>query len=173
MPSARDAASAPRIAGSDLDGLFKRYLLGTPQSRDNYPRAAITIVSATPSILKLGKATPDQCIRFNVRLWSDAKTSRLFEGLQMCANDKSFGVPFRTLTNWPNTYVTGETTGAVRTDGPARPKTNFPTEPRVATAWFSSDSPAFFYIGSILYQMGYDWDQPGEQRAWFVSAPDH
>lgn len=163
--------AAPGIRGSELVDVFKRSPLGSPQSRDNYPRAAITIVSATPSILRPGPPTADQCIRFSVRLWTDARTSRLFDGLQMCATDMARGVPFRSLTYWQRQYVPIETTGAVRTDGPQRPKTNFPTEARVASIWFGEQNQAFFFLGSILYQMGYDWDQPGEYRAWFVSAP--
>ena len=166
---ASGALAAPGIRGTELVDVFKRYPLGSPQSRDNYPRAAITIVSATPSILRSGPPTADQCIRFNVRLWTDARTSRSFDGLQMCAADKAQGVPFRSLTYWQGQYVPIETTGAVRTDGPKRPKTNFPTEARIASAWF--DGRAIFFLGSILYQIGYDWDQPGEYRAWFVSAP--
>ena len=90
----------------------------------------------------------------------------------MCWKDLSKGVPFRTIQLWQGSYVTGETTGALRTDGPVRPKTNFPTDPRVANVWFDSDKQAIFYVGSILYQLGYDWDQPGEARLWFVAAPD-
>lgn len=164
-------AQAPGIQGTELVGVFKRYPLGSPQSRDNYPRAAITIVSATPSILRPGRPTADQCIRFSVRLWTDARTSRAFDGLQMCATDMAQGVPFRSLTYWQRQYVPIETTGAVRTDGPQRPKTNFPTEARVASVWFADQTQAFFFLGNILYQIGYDWDQPGEYRAWFVSAP--
>jgi hypothetical protein len=139
-----NASATPGIASTELAGIFKRYPLGAPQSRDNYPRAAITITSATPSLFQLGRAKADQCILFNVRLWSDAKTSRSFDGLQMSAKDSSFNVPFRTLTYWPNTYVTWETTGAVRTDGPKRPKSNFLTETKVSTAWFNINSQAFF-----------------------------
>ena len=169
MPTQGGNPGAPGIAGSELDGVFKRYPLGN-STVGAYPRAAITITTATPSILKPGQATSDQCIRFKVRLWSNATTSKLFDGLQMCAGDKSLGVPFRTLLYWQNHYPAGEdTTGAVRTDGPRRPKTNFPTDPKTAFAWF--DTPGVFFLGSVLYQMGFDWDQPGETRAWFVSAP--
>ena len=164
------APAAPGIQGSELAGVFKRYPLGSQQSRDNYPRAAITITSATPSVLRHGPPTVDQCIRFSVRLWTDARTSRSFDGLQMCAADMAKGVPFRSLTYWQNQYVPIETTQAVRTDGPKRPKTNFPTEVRIANAWFDSQAQGFFFLGNILYQMGYDWDQPGEYRAWFVST---
>ncbi len=170
-PVGSNLPSASGIAGSELDGIFKRYPLGN-STLDSYPRAAIKIVSATPSILKPGSATADQCVRFSVRLWSNATTSKLFDGLQMCAGDKSMGVPFTTLPYWQNQYPAGEkATGAVRTDGPRRPKTNFPTEAKVAYAWFNTSAQGFYYIGSILYQLGYDWNQPGEERAWFVSAP--
>ena len=173
-PSASASGAAtrgPGIAGSELANIFKRYPLGSPQSRDNYPRAAITIVSASAAVLQPGASSADQCVQFNVRLWANAKSSRAFDGLQLCAQDKSSGVPFRTLTYWPRQYLPGDTTGAVRTDGPRRPTTNFPTEPKVATAWFSERAQGIFFIGSILYQLGYDWDQPGENRLWFVSAP--
>lgn len=166
-------AARSSIAGTELVGIYKRYPLTGNAARDSYPRAAITIVSATPSIFRLGPALPDQCVGFSVRLWTDARTSKSFDGLQMCAADKLTGVPFQTLFYWRNQPIPIETTGAVRTDGPKRPKTNFPTEAKVANAWLGNANQAFYYLGNILYQMGYDWDQPGEYRAWVVSAPDH
>lgn len=168
---AGNQTSAPGIAGSGLDGIFKRFPLAGGATREAFPRAAVTIVSATPSIFTSGRPSVEQCVRFNVRLWTSASASKSFAGLQMCGKDITPDVSFAFLRAWPAEYVVTGSTGEVRTDGPRRPKTNFPTDQRTAGAWFERPSVGVYFVGSILYQMGYDWDHPGESRLWFVSAP--
>jgi len=165
-------AAGSGIAGSELDGIFKKFPITNDQHPEQYPRAAITITSVSPSTFRTGGSSSAECISFDVRLWSSATKSQLFKDMKMCAPQRSRDVPFYTLLTWPRRGGEPGNSGAVRTDGPRRPATNFPTDAALVDAWFDSPSSrGINFIGSILYQMGYDWAQPGEARVWIVSVP--
>jgi hypothetical protein len=159
------------ISGTELEGVFKKHPITNNQQPQLYPRAAITITSASASIFRGAPVAGDECITFDVRLWTSAAQDKSFKNLQMCAAQRSKDVPFVSLNTWPGWRPALQNSGAVRGDGPQRPATNFPTDPAVVSAWFDRPSRGIYFIGSILYQIGYDWMQPGEARAWFVSAP--
>ncbi|HEX6706084.1 MAG TPA: hypothetical protein VF169_15085 [Albitalea sp.] len=159
------------ISSTELDGIFKKFPITSSQQPQQFPRAAITITSATPSIFRGNAPRGDECITFDVRLWTSSTQSKSFKDLKMCAAQRSKDVPFVSLNIWPGQSGALQNTGAVRGEGPQRPATNFPPDPAVVSAWFDRPSRGIYFIGSILYQMGYEWTQPGETRAWFVSAP--
>jgi hypothetical protein len=175
--SASAPSSYPTLKQSEAFELFKKYPIKSDTRPDTYPRAAITITSAGPGVfagMKGQSKSDTDCINFNINVWFSDRDNKRFDGLRMCARDRSRGVPFKTIeSGWSLRSAIlsmGETTGDMRLDGPQRPKANMPTDPRLQRIW-AMDTPGLFFIGSILHQLGYNWDSSLEGRVWFVSLP--
>ena len=71
----------------------------------------------------------------------------------MCWKDLSKGVPFRNHPALQGSYVTGETTGALRTDGQCAPRTNFPTDPRSPMSGSTATSRQFSTLAAFCISL--------------------
>lgn len=179
-PAASAASAAndyPSLAQSDAAGLFKKFPISSDSRPQTYPRVAVTVTAAGAAVFAGSSRAPSRadtdCITFNLRVWSSERDSKRHDGLRMCGRDRSRNVPFLTINTWSlqsGPPAMGETTGNVRGDGPRRPKMNMPTDPTLQRIWVI-DPPGIYFVGSILHQLGYDWDSPLEGRVWFVGLP--
>jgi hypothetical protein len=177
LPSANAPSNYPTLLQSEAAGLFKRFPISSDTRPETFPRVAVTITAAGPAVFANSSSAPakaeDDCITFNLRVWSSERDSKRYDGLRMCSRDRSRDVPFLTINTWSIQSAPasmGETTGNLRGDGPRRPKMNMPGDPTLQRIWVM-DRPGIFFVGSVLYQLGYDWDSPLEGRVWFVSLP--
>jgi hypothetical protein len=175
----KPTASGNPVKGTELEDIFKKHPISNSNRPEVWPRVAVTIKSATPGVFNLmgpQTLTPDDCVVYDVRLWTSPTQSKRFDNLRMCAEgmiEVSRGVPVRTLTLMPQfTFHAGQnTTANRRTEGPVPPFHMFPQDIRSATTWAATNQNAIFYLGAILLSMGYDWDNDFDRRLWIVSVP--
>lgn len=175
----KPGASANPVKGTELDEIFKKHPISNSNRPEVWPRVAVTIKSATPGVFNLSgpqTLTPDDCVVYDVRLWTSPTQSKRFDNLRMCAEgmiEVSHGVPMRTLNLMPQfTFHAGQnTTAARRTDGPVPPFYMFPQDIRSAMTWTTTNQNTIFFLGAILLSMGYDWDNDFDRRLWIVSVP--
>jgi len=168
------------IAGSELDGIFKKYPITDTRNPERFPRVAITIKSASPGVFASNAVQntlrDTDCVTFDVRLWKTAKDGQSFNDLVICAREmypKIQNVPMFQIPNWDRRlYWPGDkNSGAVRTEGPTPPGTLFPNGAQYQNAWLDGLTNAKFFIGAMLVELGYDWNDVHDRRVWIVSAP--
>jgi len=180
-----DAAShagAPGTPPFELAGVLTRAPITNTQRPETWPRVAVTISSATPGVFKLvglgdhNSLGPADCIVYNVKVWSSPTESQVYDGLRLCSGElyrQVKDVPMFQVPTWGRRqYFVGEkTTGALRTDGPTPPADHFPTDPALQVVWLDNLRNTIFYVGAILRQVGFDWNNIYDKRVWFVSVP--
>lgn len=179
MGTGKSGFAGNPVKGTELDELFKKYPISNSNRPEVWPRVAVTIKSATPGVFNLsGPQTlaVDDCVVYDVRLWTSQSQSKRFDNLRMCTEgmlEVSSGVPVRNLTLMPRfTFHLGQnTTAARRTDGPVPPFYMFPQDSKSVMVWASTNQNAIFFLGAILVSMGYDWDNDFDRRLWIVSVP--
>lgn len=176
--SSAPAANANPLKGTELDGIFKKFPISNSNNPERWPRVAITIKTASPSVIAPHRPqlTPNDCVEFDARLWTSATEGKRFDGLRMCATgvqQLSQNVAFRTLNLFPRyTVPRGEnSTASQRTDGPNQPFYMFPQDIRSQQTWTGGLGNGIFYLGAIMLALGYDWDNDFDRRLWVVSAP--
>lgn len=185
--TARPVSSAPAapaavrngIRGTELDDLFKKNPVTNTNSPQVWPRVAITVKSATPGVFRLsgaGSLTADDCVTFDIRLWTSASAGKRFDNLQLCVEaveKEAKGVAFRTLDLLPRYTVhrSMNSTAAQRTDGPNPPFHVFPQDIRSMQGWPMGQTNARFFLGAIFLSLGWDWDNDFDRRLWVVSVP--
>lgn len=156
-----------KVAGTKLAKIFSNY----PASGDEapeWPKVAILITQIPKAQLEnhymVHKPAPNECLRFSIKLWQNAKTSENFENLELCGSDIPTGVSFSKVMVWKNFPITGKTAGQVRS-GPTPPYNKLPSSPAL-DRWFMNDT-GYYYLGSLLYSLGYDWNYaPDSRRVW-------
>lgn len=177
--SGKPTASGNPVKGTELEDIFKKHPISNSNRPEVWPRVAVTIKSATPGVFNLmgpQTLTSDDCVVYDVRLWTSPTQSKRFDNLRLCADamiEVSRGVPVRTLNLMPQfTFHAGQnTTANRRTDGPVPPFYMFPQDIRSAMTWTTTSQNTIFYLGAILMSMGYDWDNDFDRRLWIVSVP--
>jgi hypothetical protein len=173
------APVANPLAGTELDGLFKKKPITNSNKPERWPRVAITIKAATAGVHTVegqGTLRPDDCITFDARLWRSASDSQRFENLRLCTPAVaalSKGVAYRTLQLFPQyTVPRGEnSTAAQRTDGPVQPFQMFPQDIKSQQQWLLGPWNNKFFLGALFVALGYDWDNDFDRRLWVVTAP--
>lgn len=176
--SASAAPAGNPLAGTELDGLFKKKPITNSNKPERWPRVAITIKAATAGVHSVegqGTLRPDDCITFDARLWRSATDSQRFDNLRMCTPAVaalSKGVAYRTLQLFPQyTVPRGEnSTAAQRSDGPVQPFQMFPQDIKSQQQWLLGPWNNKFFLGALLVALGYDWDNDFDRRLWVVSA---
>lgn len=165
--SAAAGGQGNKIARTKLANLFA----GHPATGDGapeWPKIAISISEIPRSQLEhhyiSQRPTPGECMRFSIKLWRNAKTVETFNDLQLCGSDIVPGVSFSKLTVWKSFPVSGKTAGQVRT-GPTPPYNKLPSSPNL-DRWLANET-GYYYLGSLLHSVGYDWNYaPDSRRVW-------
>lgn len=181
MP-APSAVSVKSMIGSDLDGLLKKHPITNSNRPETWPRVAITVVSAAPSIYKTtsfsGSATvgAQDCVVYNVKVWSSPSRGQSYDGLRLCYGElysRMQRVPMYQVPTWGRrSYWAGEpNTGSVRNDGPVPPDGHFPNDPAIQTLWLDQYKNTIAFIAGPLHVLGYNWNDVTDKRVWFVSVP--
>lgn len=171
-PGASEATDQGRkLSDTDLANIFSKYP-ATGDGAPEWPRVAISIQEIPKAQLEnhymVHKPQSDECMRYSVKLWLSAKKSEFFKDLELCGSDIVPGVSFSNLMTWKSFPVTGKTAGQIRT-GPTPPYNKLPPSPML-NQWLTNDS-GYYYLGSLLYSMGYDWNYaPDSRRVWVAKV---
>jgi hypothetical protein len=163
----------------ELSRLMSRHPVTDAKNPPAWPRVAITVTSAPRYATQGGyflfsSPRPDDCIAFNLKVWTDERTAKAYDRLQLCADyfNKTPRILHTAMLLWPRreAWPLWKNTGSVRTDGPQRPTTNAPIDP-LSQRWFAGDAPFMSYLIGLLLQLGYNWDDLYDRRVWIVSVP--
>jgi hypothetical protein len=179
-PDNRPPAKA--LIGSEIDGLLKKHPITSSQRPQTWPRVAITVVSAPPNAFKTtaftGSASiqANDCATYNVRVWTDAKTSQSYDNLRLCYGDiyqRLQGVPLFQVPTWGRRsfWPDERNTGSVRNDGPVPPADHFPNDPRLQNLWLDQYKNTLSFVAGPLAVLGFNWNDVTDKRVWFVSVP--
>lgn len=170
-------AAVNPLQGTELDGIFKKNPISNSRNPERWPRVAITVKSATPGVFSMNQQQlgPNDCVTFDARLWTNEKTSKRFENLQVCTptlqnvlRDK----PIRTMDLLPRfTVPWQDTTASRRTEGPVPPFYLFPQDIGSTQGWVLTHMNTKFYLAGIFVLLGWDWDDDFDRRVWVVSVP--
>lgn len=179
QPGAQAAAST---FPAELDGLFKKHPITNAQRPETWPRLAITITGAAPGVFQtvsMGNYSnlgASDCVTYKIKLWTSAKDAKSFDNLKLCPTElyaRVKSVPLYQVPTWGRRafFIDEKTTGAVRTDGPTPPADHFPTDPTLQNLWLDQYRNTIFFVGGMLVQLGFDWNNVNDKRVWFVSVP--
>lgn len=170
------------LIGSEIDGLLKKHPITNSQRPETWPRVAITLVSASPALFKTvsfgGNATlsATDCAVYNVRVWSDAKTDKRYDGLKLCYGElyaRLQKVPLYQVPTWGRRsfWPDERNSGSVRGDGPVPPADHFPNDPQLQQLWMDQYKNTLAFVGGPLAIIGLNWNDVTDKRVWFVSVP--
>lgn len=160
-----------KVAGTRLANIFANYP-ATGDGAPEWPKMAISISKIPRAQLEnhymVHHPATNECMLFSIKFWPNAKTSENFNNLELCGSDIAPGVSFSKLMVWKNFPVTGKTAGQVRS-GPTPPYNKLPSSPQL-DRWFMNDT-GYYYLGSLLYSLGYDWNYaPDSRRVWVAKV---
>lgn len=112
----------------------------------------------------------DECMTFDVMLWTSARQSEAFNGLTMCGRDFHDEIDgMRVGLTWQTHFPDDNNTGRRRTTGPLAPATAYPTEPEEQQKFI--DGKGQFYLGNVFAQMGYDYGyRHGAMQVWVTTV---
>lgn len=174
------AGKAKPLIGSEIDGLLKKHPITNANRPETWPRVAITVVSAPPSIYKTNLYTSpvgaQDCATYNVKVWNSPSEGRSYDGLRLCYGElytRMQRVPMYQVPTWAQRrFWPGErNTGSVRNDGPVPPADLFPVDPVIQTLWLDTTKTTLAFVAGPLYVLGYNWNDISDKRVWFVSLP--
>lgn len=175
--SSPQATAVNPLKGTELDGVFKKFPITNSNKPERWPRVALTVKTATPAIIApmRPQLSANDCMEFDIRLWTSQTESKRFDNLRMCAPAVEVlgkGVAFRTINLFPRyTVPSGEnSTASQRTDGPVQPFYMFPQDIQSVQSWTQGGN-GIFYLGAVMIALGYDWDNDFDRRFWVVKAP--
>ncbi|MDE2430563.1 MAG: hypothetical protein KGM99_17730, partial [Burkholderiales bacterium] len=168
--SAAQSGSYQKLTDTKLKDLFKAYPVRDDVNPPAFPKVAIRITSFSKSLdqWENRRNTPDECVTYNVTLWTDERTHESFDNLRMCATDLAFNISFVSVRSpWPVKFNYNKNSGQARDDGPVAPSAPYPADP-VAKGFLQGGG--VFYIGSMFVQLGYDWNYPHDTMRVWVSG---
>jgi len=181
----------PRWAGtplreSKLMGLF----VGKPSGDCHpcYPRVAIVVTDYSETLLTKGSALnwpgnpnpppprPDECVKFDATLWTDAKHSELLRNILLCNADiqKADKVYSRTnMQDFDASFGRPPHTYEVRTTGPKAPYRLLALDTKADSALWAN---GFYLFGNLFVLTGYQGGRQMagvmEDRMWFVNVAE-
>ncbi len=181
-PAGQAAGQARSMIGSELDGLLKKHPITSSQRPETWPRVAITVVSAPPGVFKTvgiaGTATiaANDCVVYQVRVWTDAKTDKSYDRLKLCYGElysRLQKVPMYQVPTWGrrNFWPDEPNTGSVRGSGPVPPAAHFPNDPQLQNLWLDPYKNTIAFVGGPLAILGLNWNDVTDKRVWFVTVP--
>lgn len=170
-----------QLTKTELKNIFsdKPYVKGKPET--SWPRVAVTVLKSpashkTPSAY-MRNSNITACYDLEALLWGNAKTSKKYQFGWCFRNDVVYEIPFyqvlgnstRSINILFDPYLEKINTGKKRTTGPNMPRTVLPNDIRhQAFIDMSGHNINEAMIGSIMYQMGFDWLEKQDRRLWFV-----
>lgn len=174
--------AAKAFIGSDIEGLFTKHPITDSNRPQTWPRVAITVVSAAPSIFKTTGVSANatvgaqDCATYNLKVWTSASQSKAYDGLRLCYGEvyqRMQRVPMVQVPTWGRrSFWAGErNTGSVRNDGPVPPTDHFPNDPAVQDLWLDAHKNTIAFVAAPLHVLGYNWNDINDKRVWFVSVP--
>jgi len=173
--------SYQRLTDTDLNNIFERSPYRKGEAKSSYHRVAITVLRSppknTPSPSLMGpKDNP--CYDYELVKWSDAKTSKKYD-LKWCfKNDTVYEIAHRDSMNTKpillelDSYWDKINTGRKRTVGPNMPETIMPNDIKHKSFLYGGLGVHEVFVGSLMFQMGYDWSYTKDRRFWFVKFND-
>lgn len=170
----RGTAGAPgnyqKLTDTKLKNILKAYPVKDDMNPPAFPKLAIRITGFAKTLDQWSTRTntPNECVNYDVTLWTNERKSEKFENLRMCATDLAYDVSFVSVRSpWPAKMNYNKSSGQVRDDGPVAPSKPYPNDP-VARGFMAGGG--VYYIGSMFIQMGYDWDYPHDTMRVWVSG---
>ncbi|MDT8998640.1 hypothetical protein RQP53_05075 [Paucibacter sp. APW11] len=166
----QSAGGYQKLTDTKLKDLFKAYPVRDDMNPPAFPKVAIRILSHAKSLgqWETRSNTPNECVDYQVTLWTDERSSEKFDKLRMCATDLAFDISYTTVRSpWPVKFNYNKNSGQVRDDGPVAPKQPYPTDPVARNFMYGG---GVFYIGSMFVQMGYAWEYPHDTMRVWVSG---
>jgi hypothetical protein len=159
-----------KLTDTKLKDILKAYPVKDDMNPPAFPKLAIRITGYAKTLDQWSNRTntPNECVNYNVTLWTNERKSEKFENLRMCATDLAYNISFVSVRSpWPAKMNYNKSSGQVRDDGPVAPSKPYPNDP-VARSFMAGGG--VYYIGSMFVQMGYDWDYPHDTMRVWVSA---
>lgn len=160
--------SGQRPSDTELKGLFTDKPMKSVT--DNWPRVSITLTDYSETLVTLdpslyaslggvvGRVRPDECIKFDAVLWTNARTSRKFKNLVLCNSDISTTDTVVYPSNGMRSYSTlafpppSISSGQLRTEGPKIPRNLVPLElPNDKRIWRSGE----YLFATLFHTMRY------------------
>jgi hypothetical protein len=150
---------------------------------EQYPHIAVTVLKTPPSWSDV--SVGQYCFTLSVVVWSNEKTSKTVGPFDWCS-PRDLEVETGPMASMQKPkYLSDETTGIARTNGPVPPRTLFPEDPATKRKWANANSerslPVSFdlsftsRIGLMFYnlreEMGWDAGQQ-DPRIWLVSIQE-
>ncbi len=163
-------ANYQKLTDTKLKDILKAYPVKDDMNPPAFPKLAIRITGFSKSLDQWENRTntPNECVNYNVTLWTSERKSEKFDNLRMCAPDLAYNISFVSVRSpWPAKMNYNKNSGQVRDDGPVAPSKPYPNDP-VARSFLAGGG--VFYIGSMFIQMGYDWDYPHDTMRVWVSG---
>jgi hypothetical protein len=179
---AQASMSIKPLIGSELDGLLKKHPITNGQRPETWPRVAITIASAAPSLFKntsvSGSASVGamDCATYNIKVWTSATESKAYDGLRLCYGElyqRLQRVPLYQVPTWGRRsfWRDEKTSGSVRGDGPLPPTDHFPNDPALQDLWLDTFKNTLAFVAGPLHVLGYNGNDTNDKRIWFVAVP--
>jgi len=141
-------------------------------SGTNWPRVAITIVSAPPFWGELVQKSRDipanTCWSMKAKIWFNQKDAQDVAPFQWCWSEMSLGVQFNDVPTWgghASYNMMDAIRGGARTEGPWAPSAPLPDDPMNRDK-FSFMTYSNYFVGSVLHRMGLNWSK-SDGRVWF------
>ena len=164
------SANYQKLTDTKLKDMLKAYPVKDDMNPPVFPKLAIRITGYAKTLDQWSNRTntPNECVNYNVTLWTNERKSEKFENLRMCATDLAHNISFVSVRSpWPAKMNYNKSSGQVRDDGPVAPSKPYPNDP-VARSFMAGGG--VYYIGSMFIQMGYDWDYPHDTMRVWVSG---
>ncbi|MQA37049.1 hypothetical protein [Rugamonas aquatica] len=168
--NAATSANYQKLTDTKLKDILKAYPVKDDMNPPAFPKLAIRITGYAKTLDQWSNRTntPNECVNYNVTLWTSERKSEKFDNLRMCANDLAYNISFVSVRSpWPAKMNYNKSSGQVRDDGPVAPSKPYPNDP-VARSFMAGGG--VYYIGSMFIQMGYDWDYPHDTMRVWVSG---
>lgn len=179
-PALTGGSARNSLAKTELAGVFSKSPITNGNNPERYPRVFVTIKTASKGVFDNQAITSTlqmtDCITFDARMWRNEKESVKAENMSLCGSEVFAlmkDMPALQIPNWGfrQTWPGDKNTGALRNDGPIPPVTFFPNEPNVQVMWMDKFCNCIFFVGAIMRQLGYNWNDLNDRRLWFVSVP--
>ena len=169
-------AGKMHLRETELAGIFSNLT-----TEDPWPRVAVSIDelpdwfydTGSGGYSKQGNYGPNDCAVISAVLWTNSKTSKRFDGLLVCGDDMPRNISFKNIGIVWNNFAYADPsdkkhTGGKRTFGPNPPYTLYPNDP-ASEEFFTLHGN--YYLGTIMYTLGYNWNASSDRTFWVVRVP--
>jgi len=167
-----------RLIDTELNNVFASAPYESADPASSWPRVALRVLSSPASHKKNAQfllAGEDACYDLTATLWQAPGRSDEHSFRWCYRNDVVYDVAFREVFSRAtrpilfDAYFSENNTGKKRTTGPNPPKTIMPDDVRHKSfVDYSGLNINQVMVGSLMFQMGYDWTSDPDHRLWFI-----